>query len=209
MKNIVTVLTIFLISGMSVLAQVGINTDNSAPDPSAMLEVKSTSRGLLPPRMTHAQMIGIVNPANGLIIYCTDCSNSGNGALSMFLNGAWYIFNPSCLVPLIPAAGTHVPAATQITWDWNPVPDATGYKWNTANNYSGATDMGTATTKIETGLTCNTAYIRYAWAYNACGNSIPLTLTQTTSLDPPAVPTAGTHVPLPTQITWNLSLIHI
>jgi uncharacterized protein (TIGR02145 family) len=176
------VLGLFLsIPPFYLFAQVGINIDNSAPDNSAMLDVKSTQRGLLPPRMTHAQMAAIVNPANGLIIYCTDCSNSGTGALAMFINGAWFIFNPSCLVPLIPEAGINVAAANQVTWNWDAVPDAAGYKWNTENNYAGATDMGTATTKTETGLTCNTPYTRYAWAYNACGNSTPVTLSQTTS----------------------------
>jgi len=41
-------------------AQVGINTDSSQPDPSAMLEIKSTTKGLLPPRMTMAQRDAIV-----------------------------------------------------------------------------------------------------------------------------------------------------
>ena len=41
--------------------------------------------------------------------------------------------------------------------------------------------MGTALTNTETGLTCNTAYTRYAWAYSVCGNSTPVTLSQTTS----------------------------
>ena len=50
-------------------------------------------------------------------------------------------------------------------------------------------DMGTSTTNIETELTCNTAYTRYVWAYNACGNSAPVILAQSTSLDPPAPPT--------------------
>ena len=40
--------------------------------------------------------------------------------------------------------------------------------------------MGTATTKTESGLSCNTAYTRYAWAYSDCGNSTPVTLTQST-----------------------------
>ena len=97
--------------------------------------------------------------------------------------------------PATPTAGTHVPLPTQITWNWNSVANAAGYKWSTANDYAGATDMGAATTKTETGLTCNTPYTRYAWAYSACGNSTPVTLTQSTSLDPPATPT--------------LSLIHI
>lgn len=57
---------------MPLSAQVAINTDGSAPDNSAMLDVKSTSKGLLAPRMTLVQRDAILNPANGLIIFCTD-----------------------------------------------------------------------------------------------------------------------------------------
>jgi uncharacterized protein (TIGR02145 family) len=86
--------------------------------------------------------------------------------------------------PNAPASGTQVPAPTQIIWNWNTVSGATGYKWNTTNVYTSATDMGTAITKTETGLTCNTPYVRYAWAYNACGNSMALTMNQATSACP-------------------------
>jgi hypothetical protein len=37
-----------------------------------MLDVKSTTKGMLVPRMTAAQRDAISNPANGLLIYCTD-----------------------------------------------------------------------------------------------------------------------------------------
>ncbi len=57
---------------LNVFAQVSINVDNSNPDPSAMLDVKSTSKGLLIPRMTQVQRNAIVNPATGLMIYQTD-----------------------------------------------------------------------------------------------------------------------------------------
>ncbi len=196
---------LLVVPSFYLFAQVGINVDNSEPDGSAMLDVKSSNKGLLPPRMTHAEMNAIVNPANGLIIYCTDCSNSGNGALAMFVSGLWYIFAPtSCILPLFPSSGIHTPAATQITWNWSTVIGATGYKWNTANNFTDAADMGTETSKIEIGLTCNTVYTRYAWAYNICGNSPPATLTQsTTSNNPPATPTSGTHVPSANQIIWK------
>jgi len=53
-------------------AQVGINTDNSQPDNSAMLDIKSTDKGMLIPRMTQAQRDAITSPATGLIIYQTD-----------------------------------------------------------------------------------------------------------------------------------------
>ncbi len=67
-----------------------------------------------------------------------------------------------------------------IILDWKVVPYAIGYKWNFSNDYNTAMQMDTVTTKTETGLTCGTSYIRYVWAYNTCGNSLPLTLTQTT-----------------------------
>jgi hypothetical protein len=39
---------------------------------SAQLDVISTTKGFLPPRMTNAQRIAIATPAVGLCVYCTD-----------------------------------------------------------------------------------------------------------------------------------------
>jgi hypothetical protein len=51
---------------------VAINADSSLPDPSAILDLKSTIKGLLIPRMTQAQRNVIAVPAIGLFIYQTD-----------------------------------------------------------------------------------------------------------------------------------------
>lgn len=51
---------------------VAINTDNSDPDASAILDVKSTTQGVLIPRMTDADKTAIIAPATGLLIYQTD-----------------------------------------------------------------------------------------------------------------------------------------
>ena len=53
-------------------AQVAINADGSAANASAMLDVKSTTKGLLVPRMTAAQRGLIGTPAAGLLVYQTD-----------------------------------------------------------------------------------------------------------------------------------------
>jgi len=105
-----------------------------------------------------------------------------NGQVLTFNNSipTWEI--PCSSVPNAPTPGTHVPSPTQIVWNWNAVAGAVGYKWNTANSYATAMDMDTVTTRTETGLTCSTAYTRYAWAYNNCGNSTALMLTQTSSV---------------------------
>jgi hypothetical protein len=62
MKNRLFFLCLFLLAGSMAFAQVGINSDNSGPDPSAMLDVKSTGHGFLPPRMTFAERNAIPNP---------------------------------------------------------------------------------------------------------------------------------------------------
>ncbi|NML22751.1 hypothetical protein HHL16_17840 [Pseudoflavitalea sp. G-6-1-2] len=53
-------------------AQVAINTDASLPDASAMLDVKSTLKGALFPRMSSLQRTSIGSPADGLWVYDTD-----------------------------------------------------------------------------------------------------------------------------------------
>jgi hypothetical protein len=180
MKKLFVFVTLSLIILNAMFAQVGINSDNSAPNPSAGLDVKFSNKGFLPPRMTHLELNGISNPPNGLVVFCTDCGVNSIGALVVVVTGKWQILSTGCLNPVSPIAGTHVPSTTQIVWNWYPVADATGYKWNTTNNFSTAIDMGTVTTKTETGLNCLAPYTRFVWAYSSCGNSIPSALYQTT-----------------------------
>lgn len=49
-----------------------VNTSGSSADASAMLDVSSTSKGVLIPRMTQAQRNAIAAPVAGLLIYQTD-----------------------------------------------------------------------------------------------------------------------------------------
>lgn len=72
-----------MITGMAQVVSIGTNS----PDPSAILDVSSTSKGFLPPRMTAAQRDSIVAPAAGLIIWCTNCSVSGE--LQVFNGTTW------------------------------------------------------------------------------------------------------------------------
>lgn len=53
-------------------AQVAINTTNADPDPTAMLDISSTTSGLLTPRMSRTERDAINTPATGLLIYQTD-----------------------------------------------------------------------------------------------------------------------------------------
>jgi hypothetical protein len=72
MKKVFFFIIVILFNSHFLFAQVGINNDNSAPDPSAMLDVKSTTKGMLVPRMSITERDGISQPATGLLIFCTD-----------------------------------------------------------------------------------------------------------------------------------------
>lgn len=61
---------------------VGIGTNN--PNPSALLELKSTDKGFLAPRMDSSQRMAILNPATGLMVYDTD-----RNALFLFNGIRW------------------------------------------------------------------------------------------------------------------------
>ena len=65
---------------------VGIGTET--PVTSAKLEVSSTSKGFLPPRMTASQASAIASPAEGLMLYVTDTNGT-------FTSKGWYGFDGS------------------------------------------------------------------------------------------------------------------
>ena len=76
-----------LIVTFSFAQNVAINADASLPNSSAMLDVKSTNKGILIPRMTSAQRTAITTPAEGLMVYQTDSP----GEFFIFKAGSWKI----------------------------------------------------------------------------------------------------------------------
>lgn len=62
-------MALFAVTVLNLNAQVGIGT--TSPDPSAILDVTSTSKGVLVPRMSGAQRLAITTPADGLLVYQT------------------------------------------------------------------------------------------------------------------------------------------
>ncbi len=85
MKKINKLLLIILVSScIKTYCQVGFGTN--APHSSAVLELKSTNKGLLIPRMTKIQRDQINTPILGMLLYCTNCSNQG---LYHYVNSKW------------------------------------------------------------------------------------------------------------------------
>ena len=77
------------------------------------------------------------------------------------------------------------PTANQIVWKWKAYHEATGYKWNSTNDYATATDIGSELTYTQTGLTGATKYNAYVWVTTDCGYSqTPAILTEITPAAP-------------------------
>ncbi|MCX6248175.1 MAG: hypothetical protein NTW10_10595 [Bacteroidetes bacterium] len=97
MKKALTLLGLFVIvvflqtSGQNV----GVNDDGSAPDGSAMLDVKSTTRGLLPPRVALTATNSaspVTSPATGLVVYNTATAGTAPNDVTpgyYFWSGSW------------------------------------------------------------------------------------------------------------------------
>lgn len=68
-------------------AQTGIGT--TTPHASAALDVSSTNQGLLPPRMTWAQIQAIPAPAAGLMVY-----DVGAKSIRLFNGSSWILLAP-------------------------------------------------------------------------------------------------------------------
>src|SRR5690606_15701293 len=101
--------------------------------------------------------------------------------LDIFFPPVWQSIYCGCNPPPAPSGGTHESTQTQITWNWNSVAGADGYKSNTVNDYSGAADHGTNLSRLQSGLSCDSPYTLYVWAYtHVCGPSEPLVLTHST-----------------------------
>jgi uncharacterized protein (TIGR02145 family) len=123
MKSIRTFFVIIaLITTYSLEAQVSVSSDGSDPNPSAMLDVKSTDLGMLIPRMTSAQRDAITNPAEGLLIFniTTHCYEGYSTQ-----DVRWYAFR--CIGPY-PGA-IHCGDVTEIV----DVTSATGKTWMDRN----------------------------------------------------------------------------
>jgi uncharacterized protein (TIGR02145 family) len=111
--KIILLFVCFLVSTTFTLAQnnqkIGLNP--GVLNASAVLELESTSKGFLPPRMTMAQRDLIALPAIGLIIFCTDVVGGAELQIftisSSFPAGAWAALNkPAYGVPTVPGTPT-------------------------------------------------------------------------------------------------------
>jgi len=156
-----TFFVVMLLFFCSVLnAQVGINSDNSAPDNSAMLDVKSTSKGFLPPRvaLTAADVAGPVTaPVAGLFVYNTATS----GTAPNNVVPGYYCWNGTRWVAAIVPQGTN--SGDMLYWNgtqWVSIAVGVNGQVLTLNNGVptwGGNQLPIVSTSQVTGITATTA----------------------------------------------------
>ncbi|MCX6307202.1 MAG: hypothetical protein NT040_19730 [Bacteroidetes bacterium] len=218
MKNILIFFIAFLFAEINIKAQVGINTDNSQPNSSAMLDVKSTDKGFLLPRMSQTEILAIPGPVNGLQVFCTSDSKMyiyvatlgrwkevayGSGTLPQFVCG-----NSMTIMHL--TMGGIAPVDKTVTYGTvNNIPGETPKCWITRN--LGASQQAT---EVSDGTEASAGWY---WQFNRKQgfqyissripnstwiNSISESLNWTTVSDPCAIE-LGTGWRIPTLTEWT------
>ena len=158
----------------------------ASPSPAAVLDLTSTSKGLLLPRLTFVQRSAIVSPEAGLILWCTDCGANGDGELQVY-NGTNFVnmvgANVQFILPTISAtsAATAITSSSFTTGgsigsDGGALVTARGVVWNTSTNptillstkTTDGTGIGNFSSSV-TGLTSAVTYYVRAYATNSVG----------------------------------------
>jgi hypothetical protein len=189
MKCFITILFILYHCGF-VFSQngVSINATGNPADSSAMLDVSSTNKGILIPRITEVQKLAITSPATGLLIYQTN-----NTIGFWYFNGAIWV---QAIGPQGPAGPTGVVGAT----------GATGTSGT--NGVTGATGAtGTSGTNGLTGATGGTGNTGLTGATGPTGANGTTVVGGTGSITPLLVMNGGGTVVFKNQVDHGILLI--
>src|SRR6056300_524532 len=130
--------------------------DTTANQPSAILQIDSTSQGVLFPRMTVAERDAIASPATGLIIY-----NSDDSILNTWDGTEW---------TEIGGGGLGLAGGALITPTLTPVVDKDNVQSPLQLSTSGVNALGSGTNSTQLGVSANASGLQaIAIGYNALG----------------------------------------
>ncbi|NTW32360.1 MAG: hypothetical protein HGB12_07010, partial [Bacteroidetes bacterium] len=154
---------------------VAINNTNTIAAPSAILDVSSTTQGVLLSRMTTLQRDAIASPKVGLLIFNTDCEN-----LNIYTSSGWRPV--STTGGSIPGAAGFISGPvvacqgqSGITYSVPSVPNATAYLWTyTGSGFSIISGIGTNSISVKF-LSSATSGVLTVYGINACGNGVAST----------------------------------
>lgn len=156
-------------------AQIGIGT--TTPANSAKLDITSTNKGFLPPRMTYIQRNAIAAPVAGLQVWCTNCGTSGeqqvyNGVRwTNMIGGTASESLPNPPTSPVAKIGSTKASISFSTPANNGSSVITSYTVTAAPG--GASATGSSSPIIVSGLTNGVSYTFTVVANNAIGSSAP------------------------------------
>jgi hypothetical protein len=153
MKKTLLILILLASSGLIFAQKFGNN--KSTLDSSAALEVQSTTKGFLHPRMTQAQINAIAGAAEGLMVYCTDCNPKG----LYFYNTGWVSASSTSGLPAPSVAALAITGSQNTGFVGNTLTGTYTYNANgSAGTESGTTQKWyTATNTVDVGTLVATA----------------------------------------------------
>lgn len=163
----------------------GISETGASPDPSAMLDVLSTDKGFLMPRMTESQRDSIQSPAEGLQIY-----NSTTGCYNMWDGGAWKqsCFDCAFQTPL-PSSNSPICVGDALNLTATSLAGAS-YSWTGPNGFSSSMQNPS----IPNATTSASGIYTLVVTLNGC--SAEPVQTQVTVSAYPSVPSASSNSPV-------------
>ena len=179
----------------------------NSPSASAQLDMSSTSKGFLPPRMTYAQKTAIVSPDQGLIIYCTNCG--ANGEVEVFNGAAWTNISGTSAAGTLPVITTtsltsitssSAISGGNVTSNGGVAITAEGVCWSTVSGSASVSGSHTSDGTVSGAFTSNitrlaalTTYYVKAYATNSTGTSYgnELSFSTTVSTNPEVTTATG------------------
>jgi PKD repeat protein len=200
LRSLLSLFTFFVLFGSVNTQGVLISGQAGVPDPSALLELRDTSSGFLPPRLTTQQRNTIVSPAVGLAIF-----NSDNQCFEGYFQSGWTTIACECQVA--PAVPSQVSGPTQVcpqqatsTYSVSSVLGAQSYTWQVPAGATILSGQGSLSITVSWGTVGGNIEVS---ALNACGQSsffaYPVVVTPA-SASFTASPTSGS-VGSPVQFT--------
>ena len=166
-KFIFLLLLIYISSGVLNGQNVAINNTGALPNSSALLDISSTNKGFLIPRMTHAEMLAIAAPATSLLVYSTT-----DLCFYFYTGAAWQILHCTCLgAPVMSITGNATPCqgSSQIyTASLVSGSPPTSYVWTVPAGATITAGQGTATITVTWGANSGTISLITS---NNCGTS--------------------------------------
>jgi hypothetical protein len=176
--------------GTAYSQSLSVNTDGSAADTSAILDIKSSSKGILLPRVTLAEKNAINLPANGLMVYQTD----NNPGFYFYDGTAWKSLAATSTNSGLQQNSGKLKNGVMIVVYTDQ--EAYGFSTNSAGNpnwYSQSlSDQVIGSVATDSSIVLYTATDAYGFAYNSSGS--PNWYSQSLSGSPLGVTGSGNRI---------------